>query len=72
MPTICVGGGHACACVCLSSFYINLYVLFIYENIFTKLSENVYGYENMSLKTFVLIFKKMAAIAIYSKISIML
>ena len=34
----------------LSHFYINLYIAFIYEDIFTKFAESVYGYENMSVK----------------------
>ena len=56
-------------CVCLSYFYFNLYISFIYEDIFTKFAENVYGYENMSLKYFVLILKKnMATMAECSKI----
>ena len=42
---------------------------FIYEDIFTKFVENVYGSENMSVKNFVLILKNsMAAIADCSKI----
>ena len=31
-------------CVCLSHFYINI----IYEDMFTKFAENVYGCQNMS------------------------
>ena len=46
------------ACVCLSHFYINLYISFFYEDIFTKFTENVHGYENMSVKNVVLILKK--------------
>ena len=38
------------ACVYLSHFYVNLYVTVIYEDIFTKFAENVYGCENMSVK----------------------
>ena len=50
--------------VCSSRFCINLNISFIYEDIFTKFAENVYGYENLSLKNFSLILKnKMAAIA---------
>ena len=41
---------HACACVRLSQFYINLCISFIYEDIFTKLAENVYGGENVCKK----------------------
>ena len=57
------------ACVHLSLLCINLYILFIYEDIFTKFAENVYGYENVSVKSFFLILNnKMAAIADCSKI----
>ena len=45
-------------CVHLSHFYINLYISFIYEDIFTRFAENDYGCENMSAKNFVLIWKK--------------
>ena len=38
------------ACVHLSYFVINLYIAFMYEDIFTKFAENVYGCENMSVK----------------------
>ena len=43
-----------CVCVCmrLSHFYINLCIKFIYEDIFTKFAEAVYGCENMSVKHF--------------------
>ena len=43
---------HVCmhVCVRLSHFYINLYISFIYEDIFAKFAENVYGCENMSVK----------------------
>ena len=58
---------HACLCMCmcaLSYFFTNLYVTFIYEDIFTKFAENVYGCKNMSVTNFVLILKNnMAAIA---------
>ena len=37
-------------CVCVSHFYINPYILFIYEDIFTKFAEDVYDCENMSVK----------------------
>ena len=48
---------------CLSIF------TFIYEDIFTKFAENVYGCENLSETNFVLILKNnMAAIANYLKI----
>ena len=71
MPS--VQGGWGCmgvhACLHLSHLYINLYISFIYEYIFTEFAENVYGYENMSVKKFVLILKNnMAAIANCSKI----
>ena len=47
-----------------SRFCINLNISFIYIDIFTKFAGNVYGYENLSLQNFSLIFKnKMAAIA---------
>ena len=36
--------------VCLSRFYTNLNISFIYKDIFTKFAGNVYGYENMSGK----------------------
>ena len=44
-------------CVCLSHVYINLYVSFIYEDIFTQFTENVYGRENMDVNKFVFILK---------------
>ena len=45
-------------------FCINLNISFIYKDIFTKYAGNVYGYENLSLQNFSLIWKnKMAAIA---------
>ena len=40
------------ACVHLSHFYINLYISFICEYIFTRFAENVHGCENMSVKDF--------------------
>ena len=47
-----------------SRFCINLNISFIYKDIFTKFAGDVYGYENLSLQNFSLIFKnKMAAIA---------
>ena len=56
------------ACVCFSYFLINLYITFIYEDIFTKFAENVYGCENMSVTNVVLILKNnMAAIARFAK-----
>ena len=39
-----------CPCICLSCFYVNLNISFIYKNIFTKFAGNVYGYENLSAK----------------------
>ena len=52
------------ACVHPSRFCINLNISFIYKDIFTKFAGNVYGYENLSLQNFSLIWKnKMAAIA---------
>ena len=37
-------------CVRLSGFNINLYISFIYKDIFIKFAGNVYGYENLSAK----------------------
>ena len=45
------------ACVHLSHFYINLYISFIDEDVFIKFAENVYGCENMSVKSFRVILK---------------
>ena len=45
-------------------FNINLYVLFIYEDICTKFADNVHGYENISIKTFGLISKKKMAVIV--------
>ena len=45
------------AYVCLSHFYIYLYLSFSYEDIFIKFAESDYGYENISVENFVL-FKK--------------
>ena len=43
---------------------INLNILFIFKDIFTKFAANVYGYEILSVQNFSLILKnKMAAIA---------
>ena len=54
---------YVCASVRLSRFYINLNILFIYKDIFTKFPGNVYGYKNMSVQKFGLILKnKMATI----------
>ena len=53
-----------CASVRSSRFCINLNILFIYKDIFTKFAGNVYSYENLSLQNFSRIWKnKMAAIA---------
>ena len=53
MPSLCVWV-DGCACMCVSShFKVKLYIVFIYEDIFTKFAENVYGCENMSVKKFV-------------------
>ena len=51
---------HVCVC---HIFYINLFLSFIYEYIFTKFAENFYGYESKSAKKkkkkkIVLIFKQ--------------
>ena len=54
-----------CACMCVC----HIFKSFIIEVIFIKFAENVYGCENMSVKTFVLVLKNnMAAIADCSKI----
>ena len=46
------------ACPCLSHYYIlDLYIPFIYKDIFTKFAGNVNGYKNMSLQNFGLIMK---------------
>ena len=45
-----------------SRFCINLNISFIYKDIFTKFAGNVYGYENLPVQTFSLIWEnKMAA-----------
>ena len=50
--------------ICSSCFCINLNISFIYKDIFTRFAGNVYGYANLSLQNFNLIWKnKMAAIA---------
>ena len=57
---------HMCVRLCIHSsrFCINLNISFIYKDIFTKFAGSVYGYENLSLQNFSLIWKnKMAAIA---------
>ena len=43
---------HVCvhACVRLSHFYTNLSISFIYDDIFIKFAENVYGSENLSVR----------------------
>ena len=54
---------------CMPHFYINLHNSFIYEDIFTKFAENVYGCEIMSVEKFFLILKSnMATMADCSKI----
>ena len=59
----CLPCMHACM-FAFVIFLINLYIAFIYENVFTKFAENVYGCKNMSVTNFVLILKNnMAAIA---------
>ena len=45
-------------CVHLSGFNINLYISFIYKDIFIKFAGNLYGYKNLSLQNFGLIFEK--------------
>ena len=60
-------------CKCRSRFYINVYILFIVKDIFTKFAGNVYEYENMSMQNFRLILKnKRASIADYLKTIMML
>ena len=60
-------------CIRASRFYININISFIYKDIFTKFTGNIYGYENMSVQNFDLILKnKMAAIANCLKIIKML
>ena len=45
-----------CACVCAFVTLLNqAYISFIYEDIFTKFAENVYGCNNMSVKNSALI-----------------
>ena len=46
-------------CVCHT--YKDFYISFIYEDTFTKSTENVYVYENMSVKKLALIFKNKTA-----------
>ena len=61
MPSV-----HACVqeCICLSRFYINLNISFIYKDLFTKFAGNVYDYKHISVQNFGLIWEdKMAAIA---------
>ena len=56
------GGGGVCMCAFVT-FYINLYISFIHQDIFSKFAENVDGCENMSMNNFVLILRNnMAAI----------
>ena len=55
-----LAGLHACVsflCFYVSCFYTNLYISFIYEDIFTKVAKNVYSCENMSVKHFVIFLK---------------
>ena len=70
-----VNAFHTCVrscirpCVHLSGFNINLYISFMYKDIFIKFAGNVYGCKNLSLQNFSLILKnQMAAIANYLKI----
>ena len=61
---VCVcGGGGVHACVCLSHFYKNLYISFIYENTFIKFAEILYGCENMSVQNCFLILKNQTRLA---------
>ena len=46
-----------CLRVRLSSFYISLYISFIYKDIIAKFADDVYDYENMPVKI-LSIFKK--------------
>ena len=62
---------HVCMHVCIVIFLHQPFVShsFIYEDIFTKFAENVYGCENMPVKILLLILKNsMATIADCSKI----
>ena len=64
MPSV-----HACVHVYLAHFYINLYISFNYEEIFTKFAENIYVSENKSVKILSSFLKNnMAAIADCSEI----
>ena len=66
MPSVHVG-------ISSSHFYVNLYISFIYKDIFTKFTRNVHGYEYMYVHTFGLILKnKMATIADCLRITVML
>ena len=51
MPSVCM---CMCEYVCLSHFYIKVYISLIFENIFSRFAENVYGCENRSVKSLVL------------------
>ena len=55
---------HGTVCPFVTFFHKPYYITFINKDIFTKFAGNVYGYENISVQNFGLIFKnKMAAIA---------
>ena len=43
--------------LCLSYLYINLYISFIYKDIFTEFARDVYGCKNLSVQNFGLILK---------------
>ena len=50
---VCVRACGVKACVHLSHFKSSfISILFSYEDIFTKFAENVYGYEDMSVKNY--------------------
>ena len=55
MPSMRVGV-HAYMCAFVT--FVHKPLSLIYEDIFTKFAENVYGYENISVKKFAMILKK--------------
>ena len=52
--------GGVCVRMC-HIFYINLYILFISEDIFPRFAENVSSYENMSVNNFLVILNNKKA-----------
>ena len=55
MPSVCV---FMCAHISLSLVLHKPFNTFIYEDIFIKFAENVYRYENLSVKIFLTLKKK--------------